>query len=272
MRDGSWVDLPGATAGQEDLYVQIDYMTANGHSHLPKLQALQAVAQAFENHGINVHFDVGNNYQDQPYPHIVPAAYARGGNIIPEETCTDADPAKPQCVVPNEPGLVGWKLGLGLAKMGLRDPAACAATGDCSPRFQPGRKDSYHYALFAHSIATPAWSFWNGNLASIIVAGDTATITTAVAHGLGAPGGRITIAESISQPYLNGIYVPKVKDNYTFTISIKNVAGTIDSTTDPALAIYSGKKSSSSGYPTSAGRTWSLRWGIGSSAWMRRAS
>ena len=270
-RDGSWVALPEVTtvrppaALPEDLFVQIDYMcslvkddgtcdTVNGHSHLPTLEALEGVAQAFENHGINVHFDVGNNYQGEP--HIVPLADARGGNIIPEETCTDADPAKPQCVVPNEPGLVGWKLGLGLAKMGPRAPKTCAATGAtsaCDPRFQPGRKDSYHYALFAHSIATPAWSFWNDNLVSIIVSGNTATITTSVPHGLqdalpnGAPA-RITIAEAISQPYLNGIYVPAVVNDTQFTISIKNVAGPINSTTDPGLAIYSGKKSSSSGY------------------------
>ncbi len=235
-RDGSWVDLPDVTTVQppaqlpEDLFVQIDYMcslvnadgtcdTVNGHSHLPKLEALEEVALAFENHGINVHFDVGNNYQDQPYPHIVPAQFAKGGNIIPEQTCTDTDPANPQCVVPNEPGVLGWKLGLGLAKMGPRDANACATTGDCSPRFQHGRKDSYHYALFAHSIATPAWSFAYGNLVSISInsSGDTATITTSAPHGLGDPlsGGapaRITIAESISQPYLNGIYVPTVLD------------------------------------------------------------
>ena len=261
-RDGSWVDLPDAlTAGQE-LYVQIDYMcsvvpsegtcdTVNGHSHLPKLQALEDVAQAFENHGINVHFDVGNNYQGEP--HIVPAAFAKGGNIIPEETCVDTDPANPQCVVPNEPGLVGWKLGLGLAKMGPRDSHACATTGDCSPRFQHGRKDSYHYTLFAHSMATPAWTFANGRLVNISINGGTATITTSVPHYLddplpGGAGARITIAEAISQPYLNGIYVPNITGPHTFTIQVKNVAGTISSSTDPALAIYSGKKSSSSGY------------------------
>ena len=59
---------------------------------------------------------------------------------------------------------------------------------------------------------------------------------------------RITIAEAISQPYLNGIYVPQYVNDTTFTISIKNVTGPIDSTTDPGLAIYSGRKSSSSGY------------------------
>ena len=87
--------------GRKICIVQIDYMcslvkadgtcdTVNGHSHLPRLEALQAVAQAFENRGINVHFDVGNNYQGEP--HIVPVGFAKGGNIIPEETCVDTDP------------------------------------------------------------------------------------------------------------------------------------------------------------------------------------
>ena len=205
----------GSTPESEDLFVQIDYMcslvkadgtcdTVNGHSHLPRLEALQAVAQAFENRGINVHFDVGNNYQGEP--HIVPAAVAKGGNIIPEETCVDTDPAKPQCVVPNEPGVLGWKLGLGLAKMGPRDSNACATTGDCSPRFQHGRKDSYHYVLFAHSIATPAWSFANGKLVSISISGDTATITTSVPHRLAsAPTVNLRGASRSRKPFRSPI-------------------------------------------------------------------
>jgi sugar lactone lactonase YvrE len=259
-RDGvSWVALPGATVGQQDMFVQIDYMcsqvlddgtcdTQNGHSHLPSLATLQNVAKAFEDHGIQVHFDVGNNYQGQP--HIVPSRFARGGNIIPEQACTDVPGANPpSCVVPNEAGMIGWKMGLGLIKMAARNSNACASGGDCSPRFEHGRKDSYHYVVFGHSVVSPAWSFSNGYLTSVSISGNTATITTSIPQGLaGSASPRITISEAISQPYLNGIYVPTIIDDYSFRIPVSNVSGTIDKSTDPGLSIYSGRPGSSSGF------------------------
>ena len=141
VHDGSWVDLPGATARSGNLYVQIDYMcslvkadgtcdTVNGHSHLPKLQALQAVAQAFENHGINVHFDVGNNYQGEP--HIVPAAYARGGNIIPEETCVDTI-RQPAVRRPERTGARGLEAGAGAGEDGPTRPHRLRRDGRLQP-------------------------------------------------------------------------------------------------------------------------------------------
>ena len=42
--------------------------------------------------------------------------------------------------------------------------ASCVSGGDCSPRFAYGQKDSYHYVLFGHSLAIPAWNSRYGTL------------------------------------------------------------------------------------------------------------
>ena len=54
--------------------------------------------------------------------------------------------------------MIGWKNSLEFSKVWPRNFASCAAGGDCSPRFPYGQKDSYHYVLFGHSLAIPAWN------------------------------------------------------------------------------------------------------------------
>ena len=79
----------GASPDVQDIFVQVDYLTgADGHSHLPgEERAFQSVATALHNAAprpsmvgrgacsssaaagqcpINVHFDVGDNYQPRP--------------------------------------------------------------------------------------------------------------------------------------------------------------------------------------------------------------
>jgi hypothetical protein len=143
---GAVVNLPamGANPNIKDLFVQVDYMTgANGHSHLPTKKALDMVAAAFKNSpvdggkGINIHFDVGPNYQTSPADAaIIPAAYAVGGSSISEgSTCTAST-----CAFPAYPGTVGWKTGYRF----IRD------------KYLPySRKDVFHYALFAHTLGLP---------------------------------------------------------------------------------------------------------------------
>lgn len=154
LKDPNGVDLPnlkamGASPTVKDLFIQIDFMTSSGydtplgpvgpHSHLPSKVALDRVGDAFKNapaapNGpgpINVHFDVGANYQGDPY--VIPAAYARGGKAIPETAC---DPSLEPCQFPDYPGTVGWKAGFQKIKL---------------LNFDRNRKDIFHWSLFAHN-------------------------------------------------------------------------------------------------------------------------
>jgi hypothetical protein len=204
-KDGSWVALPGASKTVRDLFVQVDYLkntdtsTAPVHSHLPKQTALDAIGSAFAKNNIVVHFDVGGAYQGDPF--VAPAATAKGGNAMEEDSvaCTDGTTL---CDFPSQalgiPGIVSWKTGLNYAK---------------NQFFQHGRKDSYHYVLMGHALGLPAntWSIPDGTLQGITVMGaptgpQTATVTTTASHGL-LPNGRVTIAGAVGDFNLNGTYL-----------------------------------------------------------------
>src|SRR5207245_1128177 len=97
-------------------FLEIDWLgVPGGHVHMPKLDALSQVAAAFAPHGISIHFDVGNNFQ-QPAnsAFIVPGQYAQGGEFIDESApylqCPNAKTNV--CAFPNlgYPAL-GWKIG-----------------------------------------------------------------------------------------------------------------------------------------------------------------
>jgi hypothetical protein len=117
------------------------------HSHLPSREALDMMARAFRfaPERINVHYDVGNNYQDGVLPGgswsncpsasaatwtpncaIIRASLADGGELIEEKPCVpgatssclfDNYPAPLPCATqvtcqfPDFPGTVGWKSG-----------------------------------------------------------------------------------------------------------------------------------------------------------------
>jgi hypothetical protein len=80
----------GANPNVRDIFIEIDYMTTPGwttalagtdpaHSHLPSHAVLDTVCSAFKAQGINLHLDVGNNYQTAPPdPCIIPSAYSGG--------------------------------------------------------------------------------------------------------------------------------------------------------------------------------------------------
>ena len=203
VKTGNWVGLPGAKAGQKDLFVQLDYMCGailsdgscdpNQENLFPSPDSqgndpLVMVQQAFANAGVALHLQVGN--------------------AVAESNCTDS-PGQP-CQFPGEPGVIGWKNSLEFSKVWPRNFASCAAGGDCSPRFPYGQKDSYHYVLFGHSLAIPAWNSRYATLASITaVAGGTTTIVTT---DRGAQGTinycptRITVSGIQGMPDLNGVY------------------------------------------------------------------
>jgi hypothetical protein len=250
VKTGSWVALPGAVHGEKDLFVQLDYMCgavlSNGtcdptQENLfpsPDVQGrdpLAMVQQAFANHGVHLHLQIGN--------------------AIPEDTCTDNSTANPPqlCQFPSQPGVISWKNGLEIAKLWPRNFASCATGGDCTTRFPYGQKDSYHYVLFGHSLAIPAWNTRFGTLTSIQVSNGVTTIVTADrGTGINACPSRITLSGVLGNPSLNGIYnTTGCADTKTITVATPNVPNwSYPNTTlpEPVIGLTSGTITSISGY------------------------
>jgi hypothetical protein len=247
--DPSWVALPEAHLGPKDLFVQLDYMctvinpdgtcNASGVSYLPGSQALSMVSNAFAASDIHLHYDIKN--------------------AVPAQACADKPTATPPqyCSFPDQPGVVGWKGGFQFLKnqpLNYPDETSCkqALNGPCIRRFQPGRKDSYHYALFGVSVGRPNWSFLDGTLVGIVSSGSgnsSATFTTATKHGL-AVGDRVTIADAITNPNLSGVYFIQTLTDTSFTIQVANPTGTAytySQFTDPHLSVAPSRASSASG-------------------------
>jgi hypothetical protein len=185
----------GANPLHKDLFVEVGYMKTDGptsyggspakpaHTHRPTPAALKLVGDAFVNApvtnpdslpGINVHFDVGNDYPAGADPYVIRSGLARGGETINEgdTVCTPGagDPAY-VCQFSTFPGTVGWKTGFHFLRDQLISPNApmlmpdgtdpCDAPGNdgpggiCERRFDRNRKDMFHYVLFAHALGMP---------------------------------------------------------------------------------------------------------------------
>ena len=163
---------------------------ALGHNHLPTPYALKLVGDAFAARNIRVHFDVGDKgaYHDlgvvtrpdfvddytstEADSYLIPAALARGGEMITEVAC---DPTKPSCHFPDYPGTVPWKLGLQAHRDAPVDDAGTeiipVAQGELSVsfeygngdaaiwngrrRFDPERRGLFKYLLYAHARGNP---------------------------------------------------------------------------------------------------------------------
>ncbi len=256
----SFVALPGAAKGQIDVFVQIDYMcsvvnpdgmcSSSGHVHLPKQAALDMVGNAFLAQGIHLHFDVGNNYQGDPFviPFTLPTAGTTppsGGNIIIESaiTCSDSSVAPPKlCAFPDQPGVVSWKGGFDSLK---------------GQFFQHGRRHSHHYLVMGHSLgfASTSWSIALGSLSSIVGNGATATVTTTSPHGLcltvncvaGGTPTRVTISGALADFNLNGTYqIVAVPSSTTFQVTTANVMSATFQ--NYGLAVATGPPKSTSGW------------------------
>src|SRR5688572_8456539 len=173
--------------GNPDVVAKSD---ALGHNHLPTPYALKLVGDAFAARNIRVHFDVGDwgAYHDlgvvtrpdfiddytstEADSYLIPAALARGGEMITEVAC---DPTKPSCHFPDYPGTVPWKLGLQAHRDAPVDDAGTeiipVAQGDVSVsfeygngdeatwngrrRFDPERRSLFKYLLYAHARGNP---------------------------------------------------------------------------------------------------------------------
>jgi 6-phosphogluconolactonase (cycloisomerase 2 family)/sugar lactone lactonase YvrE len=250
VKTGSWVSLPGALHGEKDLFVQLDYMCGavlsdgscdpTQENLFPSPDAngdpLAMVTQAFASTGIVLHLQVGN--------------------AVPETTCTDNLTTTPPqlCQFPNQPGVIGWKNSLEFSKLWPRNLASCAAGGDCSTRFPYGQKDSYHYVLFGHSLAIPAWNTRYGTLTSINVLNGVTTIVTADrGTGINACPSRITIAGVLGNPSLNGVYNTTGCNGTTTTIvvptpGVPNWSYPNSTLPEPVIGLTSGTITSISGY------------------------
>jgi sugar lactone lactonase YvrE len=246
VKTGTWVGLPGAKHGQKDLFVQLDYMCgailASGacdptqENLFPSPDAngqdpLAMVQQAFAQSGVQLHLQVGN--------------------AIPESTCVDSSAGL--CQFPNQPGVIGWKNSLEFSKLYPRNLAACITGGDCTTRFPFGQKDSYHYVLFGHSLAIPAYNTRFGTLTSINVVNGVTTLGT-IQGGVGgnACPSRITIAGVLGNPALNGVYnTSGCPDAQTVTVptpGVPNWSYPNNTLAEPVIGVTSGTITSISGY------------------------
>jgi MBG domain (YGX type)/Bacterial lectin/PASTA domain len=252
VKTGTWVPLPGATRGEQDLFVQFDYMcsaiTGNNTCDFtqpnlypsPDAQGndpLAMVTQAFANYGVHLHL--------------------KPGNAISETTCTDS--ATQFCEFPNQPGVVAWNGSVELSKVWPVNFAACTADpslASCAPRFPYGQKDSYHYVLFGYSLALPAWTTRAGSITSITTTGGSAGGTgTIVTTGLGTTcPTRITVSGVQGNPNLNAIYDGVTCDSGLTTLNF-STSSTVpawsypnNTLAEPVIAVTSGKVTSISGY------------------------
>ena len=229
--------------GHKDVFIQLDYVTEPGNvSFEPTTQVLQNVHDAFLAHNIHLHFT--------------------GFNPIPEGECTDSG-GLPTCPYPNQSGVTTWRGGLEFVKNYLIPLPAfpgmdCTQVPqDCGPRFPQAQKDSYHYVVFGDSVGDASWSLSDGSLASVVAKGNTVTFTTAAAFPTGMPqnaddttctNGRVSIADAISNPSLNGTYCVQNYTTNSFTITIPTATNaSYTHATDPNLAVATGQAISRSG-------------------------
>jgi Bacterial Ig-like domain (group 3) len=292
--DPAWVDLTGSAKGQQDVFLQYDYMcstvtgpnscTVGGvnadYSFDPRLatdvedglsphaNAVDKVVAAYATHNIHLHAIPGNAIEESQPPNI---------------SCLDSDST---CPFPNEPGTVGFREGLAYIKNQTIEPQTgllgCDPSTDpnpCIAVFPHGRKDSYHYALFSHGVGLPNWFLSDGSISGVSQSGNTVTFTTSSPHGIkpilgdslcSSPNyiGRVTVVFAITNQNLNGTYCAKPANPPSpnkFAITVPGSPTTTSYTlkTDPNLAVANGQVTSMSGYSDVGGQNSVISLGYG---------
>jgi len=277
--DPSWVALPGAKQGERDLFVQLDHLcsTTNG-STCDNRYSFDPFSISDPSDGLNSVEKVVQSFADnQNYSsttHLPVILHAIDGNAIPELTCEDDLSLSPPglCVFPNQPGVVAWPGGLVFLKnqpLNYPTESACESNPTtCIRRFQHGKNNSYHYALFAHGVGVPNWTLLGGTLANakssiqaanVLQSGHTVTFKTTMPHTFAGDAycaqGRVTVAFAITNPSLNGTYCITVTGTTTFTIQVASSTNfTYTSSTDPNLAVISGQATTISGFSDIGGQ------------------
>ncbi len=295
--DPGWVALPGAVLGEKDLFIQLDYMcskttgidscaTGDGtnYSFDPRPSGAAAMmTNAFSAHKVHVH--------------INPAGTIQPVHAIQEQTCADVkSPQLALCPFPDQAGVVGWKGGYSYFKNQLVETILCTGAScfgstnksvtnclaqfpanDCQPRFQHGRKDSWHYALFAHAVGRTEWKIQDGTLMSVVQVGTTVNFTTSASAPLPSlplptlndagydnhskiltdptctTYGRVSIYYAATNPNLNGTFCITASSGpggHTFSITVppaSSANATYTPLTDPYFSVAPGQTSSASG-------------------------
>jgi hypothetical protein len=272
-------------SGQKDVFIQLDHVAAdsNGDFATDASAAASTVKAAFlaNNHNIHLHITFGNT-------------------PISEPACTDASIAPQLCPYPNQPGVTTWRDGFEFVKSQPVNfnytEAQCEANSpplvpigplNCVRRFPPAQRNSHHYVVWGDTLGAPNWTFLGGRLTDstrggtgagmVVQTGSTITFYTTRGHGLIVDpklgNGRVTIANAITNPSLNGTYLvqsvqcmvnpdtnpPTGKGDcsvsnralgpYSFTITIGNARmAKYTLQTDPYLAVASGQAGSGSGF------------------------
>ena len=294
--DPGWVPLPGATHGEQDVFLQYDYMCSSMSGGLCGAG------------GSNYSFDPRSvvDTQDGLTPHATPidkvvAAYEKHnihlhaipGNAILESqsscAATDITNGSLTCPFPNEPGTVGFSAGLVYIKNQTIDTQmgqlGCTSTdpNPCIPVFQHGKKDSYHYALFSHGVGVPNWFLLDGSLSKVQQSGNTVTFTTSLPHGIAqitqqanyatatdtvCTNGRVTVVFATTNSNLNGTFCvlsnpAPTATTFSITVLGRSTNFTYTSKTDPNLAVANGQVTTISGYSDVGGQNSVISLGYG---------
>ncbi len=248
--------------------------TANGYSFNPTLTVDPVDGKSVVDKVVGAFAGIGTSTNHTPVTlHVIPT------HAIQEQTCQDiSGPPLQLCPFASQPGVVGWPGGVNFLQNQLVDSTSdqiCTTSppgANCVPRFQRGKKDSWHYALFAHALGLPKWTLQSGTLTSVVQSGQTVTFTTSTPHGLTGninvtrgnfnipiqdptcASGRVTVAFAITNHNLNGIYCVQVTGQSTFTIQVANSASaTYTFSTDPNLVVVPGQATQVSGFSDIAG-------------------
>lgn len=175
------LNLMGANPNKQDIFIQMDWMYADGtvngnpaHNHMPPLSSLSSVAATFALHGINVHFDVGNNYQGNacgtaqapaPCSFIIPTSVTIPAGVIPltavrpaPDTASGIDeatllcPANSTCAYGNLPyPVTSFEFGFDSIRDGNQSIGISA-------HLSQQRLWAFRYALFGHAIGGPYYA------------------------------------------------------------------------------------------------------------------
>jgi hypothetical protein len=175
------------------------------------------------------------------------------------------------CPFPNEAGTVGFRYGLeniknySIETQTGRIGECTLGTTNCAPVFQPGKKDSYHYALFSHGVGVPNWFLFDHSLSSVGQKGNTVTFTTALPHGIKhiagdnvCASGRVTVLFAVTNPNLNGTFcirnVNAAGTTFDITVPGTPTTFTYPANAEPYLGVANGQVTSMSGFSDVGGQ------------------